>query len=156
MKKIMFILFEFFITLLILTSCDNDYANKMFEMYKDDPDRMIFFEADIIPLGKYGKCKVACFHEKHEDGWNGIGIPFYIFVGPYSIRKPCTQTVIEVYNRSTKEMLYINDAYKLGWINDDDLLHIFYEYDQALDQLTGHDWHKSENFIWDLERYKDK
>ena len=31
-----------------------------------------------------------------------------------------------------------------------------YEYDQASEQFTGHDWQKSEEFMWDLERDRKK
>ena len=64
------------------------------------------------------------------------------------------KTTIERYNQKTKELLHIRDAYEAGWINNDNLLHIFYEFDQASEKFTDHNLHKSEDFIWDLERYK--
>ena len=67
-KKVLFILLEGIISLSILVSCKNDYANKMFEIYLNEPDRIVSSNADLIPLGRYGTSYVACFHEKHEGG----------------------------------------------------------------------------------------
>ncbi len=139
--------------LVFLVSCKNDYANEMFEKYQLSSDKMVSNNADIIPLGQYKTCDVACFHEKHEDGGR-ISILFNFYIGSYVVRKPCAQTVIMVYNRSTTEMDYIENAYKSGWISDDDLLHIIYEFDQASESLSKHDWQKSEEFVWDLDRYR--
>lgn len=139
--------------LTFMASCKNDYANEMFNIYQQSSDKMVSNNADIIPLGQYKKCDVACFHEKHEDGGR-ISILFNFYIGSYVVRKPCAQTVIMVYNRSTTEMDYIENAYKSGWISDDDLLHIIYEFDQASESLSKHDWQKSDNFVWDLDRYR--
>ena len=117
---------------------------------------MISPNANIIPLGQYGTSYVACFHEKHEGDGHWIPTLRGYTIGEYWIRIPCPMTWICVYNQKTNELLHISDAYEAGWINDDDLLHIFYEYDQASEQFTGHDWQKSEEFIWDLERYRKK
>ncbi len=142
--------------LTLLTSCKSNYANKMFEIYLNEPDKMISPNANIIPLGQYGTSYVACFHEKHEGDGHWIPTLRGYTIGEYWIRIPCPMTWICVYNQKTNELLHISDAYEAGWINDDDLLHIFYEYDQASEQFTGHDWQKSEEFIWDLERYRKK
>ena len=40
-KKVIFILLEGIISLSILASCKNDYANKMFEIYLNEPANMI-------------------------------------------------------------------------------------------------------------------
>ena len=141
--------------LTLLTSCKSNYANKMFEIYLNEPDRIVSSNADLIPLGRYGTSYVACFHEKHQGG-GFLDIITGCQIGKYYLRTPCPMTWICVYNQKTKELLHISDAYEAGWINDDDLLHIFYEYDQASEQFTGHDWQKSEEFIWDLERYRKK
>ncbi len=66
-KKVIFILLEGIISLSILASCKNDYANKMFEIYLNEPDKMISPNANIIPLGQYGTSYVACFHENMEE-----------------------------------------------------------------------------------------
>ncbi|MDE5714768.1 MAG: hypothetical protein K2I42_01420 [Anaeroplasmataceae bacterium] len=143
--------------LTFMTSCKRDYANEMFEIYQTkDFERIILRDADIIPLGQYKKCDVACFHARHGNSGQ-LDVLYSFYIKPYIVRKPCLQTVIMVYNRSTTEMDYIQNAYKSGWISDDDLLHIIYKFDQASEQLSDHDWHKSENFVWDLEYYqKDK
>ncbi len=154
-KKVLFILLEGIISLSILASCKNDYANKMFEIYLNEPDKMISPNANIIPLGQYGTSYVACFHEKHGGDGHIPTLHGYT-IGEYWIRIPCPMTWICVYNQKTNELLHISDAYEAGWINDDDLLHIFYEYDQASEQFTGHDWQKSEEFMWDLERDRKK
>lgn len=152
-KKVLFILLEGIISLSILASCKNDYANKMFEIYLNEPDKMISPNANIIPLGQYGTSYVACFHEKHEGG-GFLDIITGCQIGKYYLRTPCPMTWICVYNQKTKELLHIRDAYEAGWINNDNLLHIFYEFDQASEKFTDHNLHKSEDFIWDLERYK--
>ena len=152
-KKVIFILLEGIISLSILASCKNDYANKMFEIYLNEPDKMISPNANIIPLGQYGTSYVACFHEKHEGG-GFLDIITGCQIGKYYLRTPCPMTWICVYNQKTKELLHIRDAYEAGWINNDNLLHIFYEFDQASEKFTDHNLHKSEDFIWDLERYK--
>lgn len=155
-KLYRFIVIGTLLLLTLMTSCKNDYAKEMFNIYQQSSEKMISTNADIIPLGQYKKCDVACFHEKHEDGGR-ISILFNFYIGSYVVRKPCAQTVIMVYNRSTTKMDYIENAYKSGWINDDDLLHIIYEFDQASESLSKHDWQKSEEFVWDLEYYqKDK
>ena len=142
--------------LTLMTSCKNDYANEMFEIYQQSSDKMISTNADVIPLGQYKKCDVACFHEKHE-GYDKLGISYVCYVGEYCFGIPCIATWIVAYNRKTKELVHISDAYDLGWISNDDLLHIIYEFDQASEQLTNENWQKSENFVWDLEYYrKDK
>ena len=152
-KKVIFILLEGIISLSILASCKNDYANKMFEIYLNEPDKMISPNANIIPLGQYGTSYVACFHEKHQGG-GFLDIITGCQIGKYYLRTPCPMTWICVYNQKTKELLHIRDAYEAGWINNDNLLHIFYEFDQASEKFTDHNLHKSEDFIWDLERYK--
>ena len=152
-KKVLFILLEGIISLSILASCKNDYANKMFEIYLNEPDRIVSSNADLIPLGRYGTSYVACFHEKHEGG-GFLDIITGCQIGKYYLRTPCPMTWICVYNQKTKELLHIRDAYEAGWINNDNLLHIFYEFDQASEKFTDHNLHKSEDFIWDLERYK--
>ncbi len=140
--------------LTLLTSCKSNYANKMFEIYLNEPDKMISPNANIIPLGQYGTSYVACFHEKHEGDGHWIPTLRGYTIGEYWIRIPCPMTWICVYNQKTKELLHIRDAYEAGWINNDNLLHIFYEFDQASEKFTDHNLHKSEDFIWDLERYK--
>ncbi len=143
--------------LTLMTSCKNDYANEMFEIYQQSSDKMISTNADVIPLGQYKKCDVACFHEKHEENIFLPDILTNCYVGEYCFDIPCKMTWIVAYNRKMKELVHISDAYDLGWISNDDLLHIIYEFDQASEQLTNENWQKSENFVWDLEYYrKDK
>lgn len=154
LKKFLFILLGSVIGLGILVSCKNNYAEDMFEVYLNKPDKMISPNSDKIPLGIYGTSYVACFHEKHEGEGHFLDVMRSNTIGEYTIKIPCPMTWICVYNEQTEELVHISEAYELGWINDDNLLHIFYEYDQASEQLTDHDWHKSEEFVWDLERYK--
>ncbi len=152
-KRISIIGMCFFLILTFLTSCSNTYADDMFELYQKEQDKMISRNADIIPLGQYEKCDVACFHEKHE-GEHILTVARCFVISSYVLPRPCGQTTIQVFNRSKNKLLGINEAYNEGWINDDILLHIFYEYDQASEKFSDHYWHKSENFIWDLEEYR--
>ncbi len=156
-KLYRFIVIGTLLLLTLMTSCKNDYANEMFEIYQTkDFERIILRDADIIPLGQYKKCDVACFHARHGNS-SQLDVLYGFYIKPYIVRKPCLQTVIMVYNRSTKKLDYIENAYEAGWISDDDLLHIIYEFDRASEQFSYHDWQKSENFVWDLEYYrKDK
>ncbi len=157
-KLYRFIVIGTLLLLTLMTSCKNDYANEMFEIYQTkDFERIILRDADIIPLGQYKKCDVACFHEKHEENIFLPDILTNCYVGAYCFGIPCKMTWIVAYNRKMKELVHISDAYDLGWISNDDLLHIIYEFDRASEQFSYHDWQKSESFVWDLEYYrKDK
>ena len=145
-------------SLMILTSCSTNYAHNMFELYKQKPDRSVSNDADVIPLGQYEVCDVACFHDKHEDAGGQISIPFYFYAGPYDFRKPCALTQIYVYNRTTEELEVLDTAYEKSWIGDDDLLQIIYEFDQASEKISNHpNWHRrSDDFDWNLERFRNK
>ncbi len=155
-KRISIIGMYFFLILIFLTSCSNTYADDMFELYQKEQDKMISRNADIIPLGQYDKCNIACFHEKHGKYDGELPILTGYSIASYWIKTPCKMTWICAYNRFTEELVHISKAYEEKWISDEELLHIFYEYDQASEKFSDHSWHKSENFIWDLEEYRKK
>lgn len=152
-KKILIILFACVVSLSVFTSCKNNYAEEMFEILQQKNNNFMPLDSDKIPLGQYETCSVACFHIDHSGG-GMIDLARQINIGEYILSLPCYSTLIYVYNKQTKELLSISDAYDAGWINDDTLLHIFYEFDQSLELFSGHELHKSEDFVWDLEGYK--